>query len=72
MQSVQVAEGDYMDKLSFLLDQKRTQTKYRALNINTKLTMEQRKVLERVFDLIKQEYDDAETEQFIEIILRNF
>lgn len=71
-ESAQVAEGDYMDKLSFLLDQKRTQTKYRALNINTKLTMEQRKVLERVFDLIKQEYDDAETERFIEIILRNF
>lgn len=45
-ESEMVAERDYMDKLSFLLNQKKTQTKYRALNINSTLTMEQRKVLE--------------------------
>lgn len=67
-----VAERDYMDKLSFLIDQKRTQTKYRALNINLKLTMEQRKVLERVFDLIQQEYDAADAESFINTIARKF
>ena len=63
---------DYMDKLSLLIDQKRTQTRYRALNINFKLTMEQRKVLERVFDLIQQEYSDQEAESFINTIARNF
>ena len=67
-----VAEMDYMDKLSLLIDQKRTQTRYRALNINFKLTMEQRKVLERVFDLIQQEYSDQEAESFINTIARNF
>lgn len=67
-----VAEMDYMDKLSSLLDQKKSQTKYKALNINLKLTMEQRKVLERVFDLIQQEYDSDDAERFINTIARQF
>lgn len=67
-----VAERDYMDKLAFLIDQKKFQTKYRALNINLKLTMEQRKVLERVFDLIQQEYDPEIAERFINTIARQF
>lgn len=71
-ESEAVAERDYMDKLSILLDQKRSQTKYRALNINQKLTMEQRKVLERVFDLIQQEYDSEDAEKFINTIARQF
>ena len=71
-ESVLVAERDYMDKLSFLIDQKKAQTKYRALNINLKLTIEQRKVLERVFDLIQQEYEHEDAERFINIIARQF
>lgn len=71
-ESQTVAERDYIDKLSFLIDQKKTQTKYRALNINLKLTTEQRKVLERVFDLIQQEYAPSEAEKFINIIARQF
>lgn len=67
-----VAEMDYMDKLSALIDQKKAQTRYRALNINFKLTIEQRKVLERVFDLIQQEYEPQDAEKFINIIARNF
>ena len=67
-----VAEMDYMDKLSSLIDQKKTQTRYRALNINSRLTMEQRKVLERVFDLIQQEYEPQDAEKFINTIARNF
>ena len=67
-----VAEMDYLDKLSSLIDQKKTQTRYRALNINFKLTMEQRKVLERVFDLIQQEYEAQDAERFINTIARNF
>ena len=71
-ESEAIAEMDYMDKLSLLLCQKKTQTKYRALNINFKLTIEQRKVLERVFDLIQQEYDIQEAEKFINTIARKF
>ena len=71
-ESEMVAEMDYMDKLSLLIDQKKTQTKYRALNINLKLTSEQRKVLERVFDVIQQEYESQDAEKFINTIARNF
>lgn len=71
-ESVLVAERDYMDKLSFLIDQKKAQTKYRALNINLRLTMEQRKVLERVFDLIQQEYTIEDAEKFINTIAKLF
>ena len=67
-----IAEMDYMDKLLSLIGQKKTQTKYRALNINFKLTTEQRKVLERVFDIIQQEYQSQDAEKFINTILRNF
>lgn len=70
--SEMVAEMSYMDKLSLLIDQKKAQTRYRALNINSKLTIEQRKVLERVFDLIQQEYDAHDAEKFINIIASNF
>lgn len=63
-----IAENDYFDKLSLLLNQKKAQTKYSALNINDRLTMEQRKVLERVFDLISQEYEKDVAEKFITTI----
>lgn len=71
-ESETVAETDYIGKLSFLLGQKKSQTKYKAININTKLTMEQRKVLERVFDLIQENYDSNEANNFINTIARNF
>ncbi|OUN08479.1 ATP-binding protein [Flavonifractor sp. An9] len=71
-ESEAVAEMDYWDKLSSLIDQKKTQTRYRALNINFKLTAEQRKVLERVFDLIQQKYESKDAEKFINMIASNF
>lgn len=67
-----LAHSDYFEKLSFLLDKKKAQTKYTALNINQKLTMEQRKVLERVFDLIQAEYRKEDAESFINTIASKF
>lgn len=66
------AENDFVNKLSLILGQKQKQTKYTAININTKLTIEQRKVLERVFDLICQEYDDDQAQLFINTIAGKF
>ena len=71
-ESDELAETDYFSKLSLLIDQKKAQTKYTALNINGKLTMEQRKILERVFDLITQEYDSATAEHFVNTISIKF
>lgn len=67
-----LAHSDYFEKLYLLLDKKRAQTKYTALNINQKLSMEQRKVLERVFDLIQAEYCEDEAKRFIELIASKY
>ncbi len=66
------AENDFIDKLSLILGQKSKQTKYTAININTKLTNEQRKVLERVFDLICQSYTEDYAQEFINTISSKF
>ena len=71
-ESDELAETDFISKLGLLIDQKKAQTKYAALNINGKLTIEQRKVLERVFDLITQEYDASLAEGFINTISHRF
>ena len=72
VESDEIAESDYIEKLSLLLGKKKGQTKYMALNINAKLTAEQRKTLEHVFDLIQQEYNNEEASKFIETIVRKF
>ena len=66
------AENDFVNKLSLILGQKSKLTKYTAININEKLTLEQRKVLERVFDLICQEYSEDIAQMFINIIASKF
>lgn len=71
-ESDELAEIDYISKLGILLNQKKLQTKYAVLNINSKLTGEQRKVLERVFDLIMQEYDRETAERFVNTISAKF
>lgn len=71
-ESDSVAEADYIGKLSALINQKKFQTKYTALNINTRLTIDQRKVLERVFDLIVSEYDKKQADRFINVISEHF
>ena len=67
-----LAETDYITKLENLLNKKKWQTKYTALNINEKLTIEQRKVLERVFDIITQEYSRKSADRFISTISKCF
>ena len=71
-ESTEIAEADFISKLGLLLNQKKAQTKYAALNVNAKLTIEQRKVLERVFDLITVEYDRKTAENFVNIISEKF
>lgn len=66
------AENDFVNKLSLLLNQKNSHTKYLAININNKLTLEQRKSLERVFDLISQTYPESIANDFINTIAAKF
>ena len=71
-ESAEIAETDFISKLGVFLNQKKAQTKYAALNINSKLTIEQRKILERVFDLITEEYDKDVAEKFVNMISTKF
>lgn len=66
------AEVEFADKLAAILGQKKKQTKYTALNINDNLTIEQRRILERVFDVICSEYNEQDAEGFINIISKKF
>ena len=71
-ESSELAETDFISKLGLLIHQKKAQTKYNALNINPKLTIEQRKTLERVFDIITQEYEKNTAEKMIVSISSKF
>ena len=66
------AESDYFSKLRLILGKKNAQTKYSALNINDNLTVEQRKVLERVFDLIYAEYSEEDAAKISNLIANKF
>ena len=66
------AESDYIGKLSILLGQKNKKTKYMAINLKDDLTNEQRRVLEKVFDIIVEEYDEISSKKFINNIINNF
>lgn len=70
-ESEEVSEIDFMDKLSWLLNQKQGKTKYMVLNVNNHLTNEQKKTLEQVFDIVKVQYCKEEAEKFINIIVDN-
>lgn len=68
----EVAQTDFIDKLSWILNQKKGQTRYLALNINEKMTTEQKKTLERVFDIVTEEYKKNEADVFINTISARF
>ncbi len=70
--SSSVADADFYATLSKLLHIQKTQTKYSALNISNKFTSEQKKILERVFDIIIQEYSKEETEKIISLICQKY
>lgn len=71
-ESEEVAEIDFITKLSMIINQKQNRTKYMVLNINDKLTQEQKKTLEKIFDIIVEKYSKDEAELFINNIINNF
>lgn len=70
-ESHEVAQFDYFNKLSTLIN-KNNLTKYAILNINKKMTIEQKRVLERVFDLILNEWNDNNAKKLVEAIATKF
>lgn len=65
----EVAEIDFMNKLSMLIRQKQCYTKYTVLNISKRLSNEQKKILEKVFDVIIEEYCNDDANRIINTII---
>ena len=60
-----------MNKLFQIVNQKQRITKYTVLNINEHISNEQKKILEKVFDIIIKKYDKKVSEKFIQNIIDN-
>lgn len=66
------AENDYYEKLSIILGNRKRQTKYSALNAKHNLTIDQRKTLEKVFDIIVGEFPEDEAKALINSIINKY
>ena len=66
-----VAHSELINKLDILINQRRSSTKYKALNLQTGITIEEKKVLEIVFDIIQEKYAEKAND-LISIIIREY
>ena len=53
-----IAHSELINQLDILINQKHACTKYKALNLQTGITIEEKKFLETVLDIIKDKYQD--------------
>lgn len=68
-ESEEISEIGYMNKLFQIVNQRQRITKYTILNINENISNEQKKILEKVFDIIIKKYDKKVSEKFISNII---
>lgn len=69
--SFRLAQGDLLGKLSALTKSNAAITKYAALNINKKLTIEQKKTIEKVLDIVGQEFSSKRSKKIADVIINN-
>jgi molecular chaperone HtpG len=67
----QVNHTDLVAALDILIGTQQSNTKYKALNLQTNITIEQKKVLERVFDIICT-YEQKQSNLIITKIIKEF
>ena len=53
-----VAHSELINQLDILINQKHSCTKYKALNLQSGITIEEKKILETVLDIIQEKYPD--------------
>lgn len=66
-----VAHAELINKLDILINKKSYCTKYKALNLQTELTVEEKKILEKVFDIIKEK-EPIKVDGLISAIIREY
>ena len=68
----QVNHTDLVTALDILIGTQQSSTKYKALNLQSNITVEQKKVLERVFDIMCGDDIDQKSNALITKIIREF
>ena len=53
-----VAHSELINQLDILINKKHACTKYKALNLQSSITIEEKKILETIFDIIQDKYPD--------------
>ncbi len=67
----QVNHTDLIAALDILIGTQQSSTKYKALNLQTNITIEQKKVLERVFDILRGD-ESQDANSLVTKIIREF
>ncbi len=66
-----VAHSELINQLDILIKRKNDCTKYKALNIQTGITIEEKKILAIVFDIIQEKYSDK-ADSLISTIIKEY
>ena len=66
-----VAHAELINQLDILINKKHACTKYNALNVQTGITIDEKKILETVFDIIQEKYPDK-ADGLISTIIREY
>ena len=67
-----VADNELFNRFQILLGQKGNDYKYRVLNLRDDIPHEQRKMLEKVFDILYETYAKRKAESISEDIIKNY
>lgn len=67
-----VASTDLLSKISILMSMGNNVTKYNILNMNPKMTMEQKRTVARVFDILYANYSKTKANGIVQSIIENF
>ena len=71
-ESESVANGDLLKQLSILMNMGKKITKYNVLNVNPKMTIEQKQTVARIFDILYDNYSKTKANGIVQSILENF
>ena len=66
-----VAHVELINQLDILINKKHACTKYNALNVQTGITIDEKKILETVLDIIREKYPDK-ADGFISTIIKEY
>lgn len=67
-----VANTDLLSKLSILMNMGNKVTKYNIINLNTKMTVDQKKTIEKVFDILYSKYSRNKANEIARSIVNEF